>query len=155
MPNKRTIKLLRSIEGASDTHCCDCPRFDEYAALDGADRCPWSYKLKWTDGPEDCQRPKECLEAEVKEDSTSTPEIIEVGSGPPKRSAVDIVANPMEMPKWKPIDKKCGTCHYWPYERGWGACTHPTPAGLTVEKFSKKLMSSVCGTTCQCWKEKQ
>jgi hypothetical protein len=33
-----------------------------------------------------------------------TPQIIVVGSGPPKRPAVQIVASPMKMPKWIPLD---------------------------------------------------
>ena len=33
-----------------------------------------------------------------------SPQIIVVGSGPPKRPAVQIVASPMKMPKWIRLD---------------------------------------------------
>lgn len=33
------------------------------------------------------------------------PKIIIVGSGPPKRDPVDILRDPMKMPRWIPVDE--------------------------------------------------
>jgi predicted transcriptional regulator len=119
----------------------------------------WRETGEWKPAPQDAPIPKDVRETLLtalrekhdKSIRSMSPEPFEAWA-----EQYDITREWLEsMPTGKnltQVEKLCGTCAYWPYERGYGVCQYPMPDGYTVEEFARKMMFPRMGTDCPGWK---